>query len=168
MGVVLAAGGSFQWFRNELGKAEIALAKQRGDDPYYLLTAEAALATARKTPVVGILNGVDYETWDPRHDRYLQQHYSAFDLQGKRANKQRLLDEGRLRSPIERPLIGMVSRLASQKGIDILMGPLPKLLGERDFGLIVLGSGEERYAAFFESLARRFAERVVFTSAHDE
>jgi xylulokinase len=44
MGVVLAAGGSFQWFRNELGKAEIALAKQRGDDPYYILTAEAALA----------------------------------------------------------------------------------------------------------------------------
>jgi xylulokinase len=44
MGVVLAAGGSFQWFRNELGKAEVALAKQRGDDPYYLLTAEAALA----------------------------------------------------------------------------------------------------------------------------
>jgi xylulokinase len=44
MGVVLAAGGSFQWFRNELGKAEVALAKERGDDPYFLLTAEAALA----------------------------------------------------------------------------------------------------------------------------
>ncbi len=44
MGVVLSAGGSFQWFRNELGKAEVALAKERGDDPYYLLTAEAALA----------------------------------------------------------------------------------------------------------------------------
>ena len=44
MGVVLAAGGSFQWFRNELGKAEVALAKQKGDDPYFLLTAEAALA----------------------------------------------------------------------------------------------------------------------------
>ena len=44
MGVVLSAGGSFQWFRNELGKAEVAMAKQKGDDPYYLLTAEAALA----------------------------------------------------------------------------------------------------------------------------
>jgi xylulokinase len=44
MGVVLAAGGSFQWFRNELGKAEVAAAKARGEDPYYLLTAEAALA----------------------------------------------------------------------------------------------------------------------------
>jgi xylulokinase len=44
MGVVLAAGGSFQWFRNELGKAEVALAKERGEDPYFLLTAEAALA----------------------------------------------------------------------------------------------------------------------------
>jgi xylulokinase len=44
MGVVLSAGGSFQWFRNELGKAEVALAKEQGIDPYYLLTAEAALA----------------------------------------------------------------------------------------------------------------------------
>jgi xylulokinase len=44
MGVVLAAGGSFQWFRNELGKAEIEVAKQRGEDPYYILSAEAALA----------------------------------------------------------------------------------------------------------------------------
>ena len=44
MGVVLAAGGSFQWFRNELGKAEIEMAKQKGEDPYFLLTDEAALA----------------------------------------------------------------------------------------------------------------------------
>ena len=44
MGVVLSAGGSFQWFRNELGKAEVAGAKEQGIDPYYLLTAEAALA----------------------------------------------------------------------------------------------------------------------------
>jgi xylulokinase len=44
MGVVLSAGGSFQWFRNELGRAEIAVAKQQGVDPYFLLTAEAALA----------------------------------------------------------------------------------------------------------------------------
>ena len=44
MGVVLAAGGSFQWFRNELGKAEIEMARQRGEDPYFLLTDEAALA----------------------------------------------------------------------------------------------------------------------------
>jgi xylulokinase len=44
MGVVLSAGGSFQWFRNELGKAEVALAKQQGVDPYFLLSAEAALA----------------------------------------------------------------------------------------------------------------------------
>ncbi len=44
MGVVLAAGGSFQWFRNELGKAEIARGKEQGMDPYYILTAEAAIA----------------------------------------------------------------------------------------------------------------------------
>jgi starch synthase len=127
-----------------------------------------ATLRARKAPVVGILNGVDYQTWDPRDDRYLQHHYSAADLDGKRANKQRLLDTGQLRLPIDRPLIGMVTRLASQKGIDILMDSLPKLLGQGDFGLFVLGSGEERYTSFFDSLARRFSGRVAFNSAHDE
>ena len=62
----------------------------------------------------------------------------------------------------------MVSRLASQKGFDILMEPLPKLLEARDVGLFVLGSGEERYASFFESLSRRFPARVAFTSAYNE
>ena len=62
----------------------------------------------------------------------------------------------------------MVTRLASQKGIDLLIDALPWTLEERDFGVVVLGSGDERYATFFESLARRFAGRVAFRSGHDE
>ncbi len=52
MGVVLSAGGSFQWFRNELGKAEVALAKQKNEDPYFLLTDEAAIVAARRRGAV--------------------------------------------------------------------------------------------------------------------
>jgi starch synthase len=123
---------------------------------------------ARPDAVIGILNGVDYREWDPRHDPYLPAHFSPDDLQGKRLNKQQLLAAARLQLSPQSPLIGMVTRLASQKGIDILIDALPKSLHERDFGLVVLGSGEERYSSFFESLTRRFPGRVSFHSGMDE
>jgi starch synthase len=123
---------------------------------------------ARPDQVIGILNGVDYREWDPRHDAYLTVHYSALDLAGKAVNKRRLLAATHLEIAPQTPLIGMVTRLASQKGIDLLIDALPLALEERDFGLVVLGSGDERYATFFESLARRFAGRVAFRSGHDE
>ncbi|HLN48230.1 MAG TPA: glycogen synthase [Steroidobacteraceae bacterium] len=128
---------------------------------------ETTLRT-RTDPVIGILNGVDYRDWDPRHDTHLAAHYSADDLGGKFANKQRLLAATELTIAPHSPLIGMVTRLAVQKGIDILIEPLPTLLERRDFGLAVLGSGDERYVAFFESLARRFPGRVAFRSGYDE
>jgi len=128
---------------------------------------QAALR-ARAEPVVGILNGVDYQEWDPRHDRNLVQHYSREDLRGKRSNKEQLLRALGLELAARTPLIGMVSRLASQKGIDILVDALPQALETRDFGLAVLGSGEERYGAFFTSLAARYRNRVAFRPGHDE
>jgi starch synthase len=123
---------------------------------------------ARATPVIGILNGVDYREWDPRHDRYLAAYFSPEDMRGKAANKRELLSEARLDRSPETALVGMVTRLASQKGIDLLIDSLPRVLEKRDFGLIVLGSGDERYAVFFESLAATHSGRVAFRSAHDE
>jgi starch synthase len=123
---------------------------------------------ARTLPVIGILNGVDYQEWDPRHDRHIAEHYSREDLRGKRVNKEALLNQLGLEIAPGSPLIGMVTRLASQKGIDILMDALPQALAARDFGLAVLGSGEERYGAFFTSLAARFRGRVAFRPGHDE
>jgi starch synthase len=127
-----------------------------------------ATLKGRANPVVGILNGVDYREWDPRHDRYLEAHFSAEDLGGKRTNKRSLLAASRLDRPPDAPLIGMVTRLASQKGIDLLIDALPKALRDHDFGLVVLGSGDERYTAFFESLAKDHPQRVAFHSGHDE
>lgn len=127
-----------------------------------------ATLRARANPVVGILNGVDYREWDPRNDRHLETPFSADDPSGKRANKQRLLAASGLDRPLDAPLVGMVTRLASQKGIDLLIDALPKVLQERDFGFVVLGSGDERYAAFFAALARQHPQRVAFHSRHDE
>jgi starch synthase len=127
-----------------------------------------ATLRARPAPVVGILNGVDYRDWDPRHDPHLKEHFSSEDLAGKRANKRELLAASRLDRSPDSPLIGMVTRLASQKGIDLLIDALPKALAERDFGLVVLGSGDERYTVFFDSLSQQHPHRVAFHSAHNE
>lgn len=128
---------------------------------------ESALR-ARPRPVVGILNGVDYRAWDPRHDPYLEAHYSAEHLDGKRINKRRLLEELGLSFDPGVPLISIVSRFASQKGFDLLTESLPRVLEARPAGLAVLGSGEERYVRFFEALVRGFPGRVALRTGHDE
>jgi starch synthase len=123
---------------------------------------------ARADKVVGILNGVDYRDWDPRHDPHLTTHFGAHDLRGKRTSKEALIAAMRLDMAASQPLIGMVTRLAEQKGIDLLFDALPALLQERGFGLVVLGSGDARYAEFFDGLARRFPARAAFRAGYDE
>ncbi len=118
--------------------------------------------------VVGILNGVDYRDWDPRHDPYLTAHFGPQDLRGKQTNKELLMAAVHLDMAVSRPLVGMVTRLAEQKGIDLLFDALPSLLQERDFGFLVLGNGDPPYVAFFEGLARRFPGRVAFRHGYDE
>jgi starch synthase len=122
----------------------------------------------RADGVTGILNGVDYDEWDPRHDPHLSARFSPQDLRGKLINKEMLIATADLKVPTSQPLIGMVTRLAEQKGIDLLMDSLPALLQSRDFGLVVLGSGDAQYVAFFEGLAQRFAGRVSYRAGFDE
>jgi starch synthase len=124
--------------------------------------------SARRDRVVGILNGVDYGDWDPRHDAHLRAHFGPQDLGGKRVNKVSLSASMRLDAAPSRPLIGMVTRLAEQKGIDLLFDALPAMLQQRDFSFVALGSGDQRYVAFFEDLARRFPGRAAFRAGYDE
>ena len=123
---------------------------------------------ARGAPVVGILNGVDYDEWNPADDRYLPHHYDFDDLTGKLRNKQALLDLLRIPGTPTTPLIGMVTRLVPQKGIDLLLDVLPEMLATRDLRFVALGSGEPRYEAFMESLRARFPSRAAFHSGYSE
>ena len=86
---------------------------------------------ARGSEVVGILNGVDYGVWSPDRDPFLSLHYDATDLAPKRAIKRQLLERLGLGSDLDAPLIGVVSRLVEQKGIDLLTLMLPALLPRR-------------------------------------
>ncbi len=115
----------------------------------------------RRHALIGILNGVDHREWDPATDPLIPANYSADDLSGKAVCKQQLLQELGL-PDTRQPLIGIVSRLVTQKGFDLLERALPFLLSHRGFSLAVLGSGEPRYEQFFESMQQHARHRVSF------
>ena len=122
----------------------------------------------RSGVLTGILNGVDYEEWDPRHDRFLPQHYGPGTLGVKAEIKTLLMQRTGLDAVARRPLIGMVSRMTLQKGFDLLFNVLPDLLVARDAALVVLGSGEARYEGFFTELQHRFPGRVAFHRGYSD
>jgi starch synthase len=123
---------------------------------------------ARGDVLFGILNGIDDTEWSPVRDPHLPFHYSADDLTGKEQNKQVLLRT--LNLPYRRgvPLFGIVSRLAWQKGFDLFFDVLPALLSQREVQLVVLGSGEPKYAELFSRLARLAPHKVAFRNAFSE
>jgi starch synthase len=123
---------------------------------------------SRSDAVSGILNGVDYDDWNPATDRYLPFRYDAADLSGKARNKEALLDLLRMPASASTPLLGMVTRLTRQKGIDLLADTLPDLLQTRDVRFVALGSGEAKYERFMASLQERFPGKAVFCSGYSE
>lgn len=130
-------------------------------DPVYGMGLEGLLSQ-RTDSLVGILNGIDTEEWNPQHDPLIPFPYSAAALKGKKQNKQALMAELELESSGDIPLIGIVSRLTSQKGIDLTRQVIPRLLQQGRFALAVLGSGEPRYEQFFTELQHRYRDRVCF------
>jgi starch synthase len=123
---------------------------------------------ARGGAVTGILNGVDYDEWDPRVDRNLTQNYDPDHLQIKAQLKREFLGRMGFNIAPEVPLGGIVSRLAQQKGIELMFESLPQVLEWREFGLVVLGSGEPQYEEFFNTLQADFPGRVVFRRGYDD
>jgi len=116
----------------------------------------------------GILNGVDYAAWDPAHDGKLAAHYSAENLDGKAECRKDLLHAYGLGNvPETTAVIGIVSRLATQKGFDFLM-EIANQLDERDAVLVVLGTGEPYYEQFFRSWAARRPHQVSVQVRYDE
>ena len=115
----------------------------------------------------GILNGVDYSEWNPETDPYIATPYSAFDLKGKQICKQDLLKICGLPSElIEKPILGMVTRLAEQKGIDILLPVIEKII-QKGAGLVILGDGEKRYEDALKSITACCSEQMFLKIGFD-
>ena len=127
------------------------------------------LLRERGAAVVGIVNGVDYGTWNPKTDPLIPYNYSIRDAgRGKRKNKVHLLGELGLSVSEEAPLLGIVSRLTAQKGFDLTFDPLPEALRHLDLRLAVLGSGETRYEDHFQWLQRTFPQKVCYYRGYNE
>ena len=116
----------------------------------------------RSGRLLGILNGVDTGEWSPAEDRYLPATYDARDLAGKAVCRETLLRRFHLAPRGEGPVLGIVSRLVWQKGIELLEQVLPVALEREDLRLCVLGTGEERYERFFHWLQEAFPGRAGF------
>jgi starch synthase len=122
----------------------------------------------RSGVLFGILNGIDEDEWSPQLDQKIPHRYSLDDLGGKELDKQELLASAGLPYVPEVPLIGIVSRLAWQKGFDLCFEVLPRMLQHRAVQMVVLGTGEPKYEQLFTTLARRFPRQVAYLSTFSE
>ena len=122
----------------------------------------------RRDRLRGILNGIDDREWDPAADAHLPAHYDRAEPSGKARCKAALQAELGLAPLPEAPLLGIVSRLAEQKGFDLIAVALPGVLATSDAQLAVLGSGEERYERPLRVLAAEFPRRVAVRIGFDE
>jgi starch synthase len=126
------------------------------------------LLQARSGALRGIVNGVDYDVWDPRHDELIAARYSAKELQGKQDCKHALLERHKIPAKPEVPVFGIVSRLTAQKGFELVSDSMAVLLQREDVRLVVLGSGEEKYERLFRWLQETFPKKVAYTTGYDE
>src|SRR5262249_25653033 len=122
----------------------------------------------RSADLLGILNGIDHEAWNPMTDADLPKRYGPDDLEGKAICKAVLREELGLVDPGRRaPLVGIVSRLADQKGLDMAAAVAPAIAGAGG-QLALLGAGDERYEREFTELARAYPAAVAVKIGFNE
>jgi starch synthase len=133
--------------------------------PEFGFGLESPLKT-RADRLHGICNGIDPDEWNPARDPHIAQHYTPNNLEGKRRCKAELLSLFNLEGGEELPLIGMISRLTEQKGIDIIAEVLDQLVKD-PVRLVVLGRGEARYERFWQDAAKRCRRSIGCRLAYD-
>ena len=121
----------------------------------------------RSDRVQGILNGVDYDAWNPTTDKLIPANYTPEDLKGKEVCKKVLLEKMGVKAPVlKRPVIGIVSRFASQKGFD-LIASIAEQLASLDLYVVALGTGEPPHEELFRTMAAKYPEKFLVKIAYD-
>jgi len=121
----------------------------------------------RSSTVTGIVNGVDYEEWNPKTDKFIAAQYSFEDLSGKMKCKQDLLSAfGVAAQNPSLPVIGIVSRFAAQKGFDLIAQVIDRLVRE-EMILVILGTGDRQYENMFARIAKQFPDKISVKIAYD-
>jgi len=123
---------------------------------------------SRIDPPIGILNGIDYNAWNPALDANLASPYSSDDLTGKRKNKEVLLrDLGMDAGRLDRPLLAMISRIDVQKGFDLVVAVLDDLLSQ-DISFVLLGSGNKETERQLSSVMAAHAGKAFYKTGYDD
>jgi len=126
------------------------------------------LLSYRRNDLYGIVNGIDYEEYDPATDGHLEKRYGAATIERKADNKIALQRRTGLPQSADIPLVGMVSRLEEQKGIDLLLQAIDGFVAETGAQLVILGQGREHYERSLTEVAGRYPQRVSVRIASDE
>lgn len=116
----------------------------------------------------GILNGMDTDVWNPSTDPHTSAHYSVDDLDGKRRNTQALVQEFGLGAGDDSLLVGVISRFATQKGLDMLLAVLDDVLDRTSLSFVVLGSGDSGLEDGFRHARNRHPDRVGLRIGYDD
>lgn len=133
-------------------------------DPWYAHGLDSILRE-REWKLSGILNGIDTVSYDPQSDPHLFEHYDVQTASaGKAANKAALQERLNLPRRSDLPLIGMVTRLVSHKGLDLVKAVFDRLMNEGDVQLVILGSGEWLYENFFREKQAQYPEKFCYCS----
>ncbi|MBI5188716.1 MAG: glycogen synthase GlgA [Nitrospirae bacterium] len=120
----------------------------------------------RETDLYGVINGIDYEEWDPSKDKFIPENFNIKNLKGKAVCKKQLVKEVSLDKE-ERPLIGIVGRLSLQKGLDLVIQSIDELLS-LGVNLVILGKGNEVFHSSFSEIAKKYKGRVSVTIGFEE
>ncbi len=121
----------------------------------------------RREHIYGILNGIDYDVWNPENDENIYYTYSVEDFHYKKMlNKTHLQEDVGLPADSEKPLIGMVSRLAAQKGLDLLADAM-KELSNMDLQMVILGTGDKIYQDLLSDFGTKFPDKFAVKIAFD-
>ena len=118
------------------------------------------LLRSREQDLSGIVNGIDYDVYNPRTDKYIFETYDEGSLDRKLDNKTELQKSLGLPERRKVPLIAIVSRLVEPKGMDLVVRMMDEILQHEDIQLVVLGTGEKRYEDWFKGLAWRYPKKV--------
>ncbi|MGL5617198.1 MAG: glycogen synthase GlgA [Sarcina sp.] len=127
-----------------------------------------AMLRCREQDLRGIVNGIDYEEYNPSTDKFIASNYSLENTENKVINKLKLQEELGLEVNKDIPLMAIITRLTDQKGIDLIINKIPEIIRE-EVQLVVLGTGEKNYEDYFRDISSRYnkkiAARITFDTA---
>lgn len=164
--------GQFSYLKTGLNYADMIstvsekYAEEIRTDKEYGCGLEDVLNTKKKR-MVGILNGIDYGTWNPVVDKLIPYRYTYQEIPLKYENKRELLEKRKIEYDEDIPLIGVISRLVDQKGFDLIQKALPKLMQE-NIHMIILGTGEEKYQKFLKAAEKKYKNKLAVEINFDE